>query len=186
MNDKSVRSIVFVAAFTALIIIGAIFSFPVPWNPAVPFTLATMFVILSGMILGPWLGLAAVGLYLLLGIMGLPVFAQGRGGLNVLIGPTGGFLIGYALSAFVAGLFVRTGRGRMPFIILGAFVGILLVYIPGFPWMHFRLMGMVDNWSWASSWNKYTAPFLIVDGLKAAAAVLIASFLKDRIHYPEA
>ena len=57
MKDNTVRSIVLVAAFTALIIVGAIFSFPAPWNPVVPFTLATLFVILAGMLLGPWRGL---------------------------------------------------------------------------------------------------------------------------------
>lgn len=181
MKDNSVRSIVLVAAFTALVIVGAIFSFPAPWNPVVPFTLATLFVILAGMLLGPWRGLAVVGLYLLLGIIGLPVFAGGNGGLQILAGPTGGFLVGYALAAFLAGLIIRIGNGRLPFLILAALVATLAIYLPGLPWMHYRLTGIVDDWSWASTWGKYTAPFLIGDGIKAIAAVVIARFLKDRI-----
>lgn len=181
MKDNSVRSIVLVAAFTALVIVGAIFSFPAPWNPVVPFTLATLFVILAGMLLGPWRGLAVVGLYLLLGIVGLPVFAGGNGGLQILAGPTGGFLIGYALAAFLAGAIVRIGNGSLPFLILAALVATLAIYLPGLPWMHYRLTGIVDDWSWASTWGKYTAPFLIGDGIKAVAAVVIARFLKDRI-----
>ena len=181
MKDTTVRSIVLVAAFAALVIVGAIFSFPAPWNPVVPFTLATLFVILSGMLLGPWRGLAVVGLYLLLGIVGLPVFAGGSGGPQVLVGPTGGFLIGYALAAFLAGLIVRLGGGSRVSLVLAAVVGTLAIYLPGLPWMHWRLMGLVEDWSWASTWGKYTAPFLIGDGIKAVAAVAAAWALRDRL-----
>ena len=186
MKDKTIRSIVLVAAFTALIVVGAIFSFPAPWNPVVPITMATMFVILSGMIMGPWLGLAAVGLYILLGVIGLPVFAGGSGGAQVLVGPTGGFLVGYALAAFLAGWATRLGGSRPVVLAVAAVVGTLGIYIPGVPWMHWRLMGIVDDSSWASTWGKYTLPFLIGAGVKAAAAVVIANFLKDRINRREA
>ena len=172
MNDRTVRSVVLTAAFTALIVVGAIFSFPAPWNPAVPFTMANFFVILSGMLLGPRRGLAAVGLYLLLGFIGLPVFAGGGAGLNVM-SPGFGFLLGYALAAFTAGWVTA--------LILAAFLGVVGNYAPGVPWMHWRLMGTVDDWSWASTWGKYTAPFLVGDGLKAAAAVVITGVLRDRI-----
>jgi len=181
MKDTTVRSIVLVAAFTALIIVGAIFSFPAPWNPVVPFTLATLFVILAGMLLGPWRGLATAGLYLFLGIVGLPVFAGGSGGVQVLAGPTGGFLIGYILAAFLAGLIARIGKSNLTFLIIAALVATLAIYLPGLPWMHYRLTGIVDDWSWASTWGKYTAPFLIGAGIKAIVAVVIARFLKDRI-----
>jgi biotin transport system substrate-specific component len=182
MQDNAVRSMVYVAAFTALIVVGAIFSFPAPWNPVVPFTLATLFVILSGMILGPWLGTACVGLYLLLGAIGLPVFAGGTGGVQVLVGPTGGFLMGYIPSALLGGLIVRWGRGSLAAVIIAALVATLAIYIPGIPWLHWKLMGFVDDWSWASTWGRYTAPFLIGDGIKAVAAVIIVRYLKDRLN----
>lgn len=181
MNDRTLRSVVLVAAFTALIVVGAIFSFPAPWNPVVPFTMANFFVILSGMLLGPWRGLAAVGLYLLLGFIGLPVFAGGSAGLQVMAGPTGGFLVGYALAAFTAGSVTALGGGRKWVLILAAFLGMVGNYAPGVPWMHWRLMGTVDDWSWASTWGKYTAPFLVGAGVKAAAAVVITWVLRDRI-----
>lgn len=181
MNDRTLRSVVLTAAFTALIVVGAIFSFPAPWNPVVPFTMATLFVILSGMLLGPWRGLAAAGLYLLLGFIGLPVFAGGGAGLQVMAGPTGGFLAGYALAAFTAGWVTALGGGRRRVLILAAMLGTAAIYIPGVPWMHWRLMGTVDDWSWVSTWGKYTAPFLIGAGVKAAAAVVIAWVLRDRI-----
>ena len=181
MNDSSVRSIVLVAAFTALVIVGAIFSFPAPWNPVIPLTLATLFVILAGMLLGPWRGVAVTGLYLFLGILGLPVFAGGNAGVQILAGPTGGFLIGYVLAAFLAGIIVRIGKGSMVSLIIAALTATLAIYLPGLPWMHYRLTGIVEDWSWASTWGKYTLPFLIGDGIKAFAAVVIARYLKDRV-----
>ncbi len=181
MQDNTVKSIVLTAAFTALVIVGAIFSFPAPWNPVVPFTLATLFVILSGMILGPWRGAAVTGLYLLLGILGLPVFAGGSGGAQILAGPTGGFLVGYVLAALVSGLIARAGKSSWLLLIIAALSGTLVIYLPGLPWMHYKLTGLVDDWSWTSTWVKYTAPFLIGDAVKAAAAVVIARYLKDRI-----
>jgi biotin transport system substrate-specific component len=181
MKDSSVRSTVLVAAFTALIIVGAIFSFPSPWNPVVPFTMATLFVILSGMMLGPMRGLAAAGLYLFLGIIGLPVFAGGSGGIQVLAGPTGGFLAGYLLAAFLGGVISRAGKNRLGLLIAAALAASVAIYIPGLPWMHYRLTGMVEGWSWASTWGKYTLPFLVGDLIKAIAAVVVARFLKDRV-----
>jgi len=181
MKDNTLRSTVLVAAFTALIIVGAIFSFPAPWNPVVPFTMATLFVILSGMMLGPLRALAATGLYLFLGMIGLPVFAGGSGGIQVLAGPTGGFLAGYLLAALFAGLISRAGRYRLGFLIAAAIVATLAIYIPGLPWMHYRLTGVVEDWSWASTWSRYTMPFLIGDAIKAIAAVIITRVLKDRI-----
>ncbi len=180
MRDQAVRSIVFTAIFTALIVVGAIFSFPAPWNPVVPFTMATLFVVLTGMILGPWLGLASVGLYLLLGTAGLPVFAGGSGGPQVLAGPTGGFLIGYALAAFLAGVISRLGEGLVP-LIIAAVIASLAIYLPGLPWLHWRLTGMAEDWSWVSTWARYTAPFLIGDGIKAIAAVAVTRYLQGRI-----
>ncbi len=181
MNDSRVRSIALVAAFTALVCVGAIFSFPAPWNPVIPFTLATLFVILSGMMLGPGRGLAVVGVYLLLGIIGLPVFSGMRGGIQVLAGPSGGFLVGYALAAAAAGMIVKMAGRSWVSLIAAAVVATLVIYLPGLPWMHRQLMGKVDDWSWASTWGKYTLPFLVGDGVKAIAAVLITRYLGDRV-----
>jgi len=181
VTDSSVRATVLAAAFAALIIVGAIFSFPAPWNPVVPFTLATLFVILAGLILGPWLGLAAVGLYWFMGAVGLPVFAGGSGGIQVFAGPTGGFLVGYGLAALVAGLAARMGRGRLATLIIGAVLGTLVIYLPGLPWMHRQLTGAYPDWTWTTTLGKGALPFLIGDGVKAAAAVLVARVLGDRV-----
>ena len=104
---KTLRMSVFSALFSALIIVGAYLKIPV--GP-VPIVLANFFVLLAGVLLGPKWGAASVGLYLLLGVVGLPVFAGG-GGIAYLTGPTGGFLIGYLPAAFLAGVI---SGGKIP------------------------------------------------------------------------
>ena len=78
----------------------------VPISP-IPITLATLGIYLAAGLLGPWRGAAAVGLYLALGAVGVPVFAGFSAGFPVLFGPTGGFLWGYPPCVVVAGLLCR-------------------------------------------------------------------------------
>lgn len=181
MKDNTIRSIVLVAAFTALIAVGAWLSIPAFWFVAVPVTLATLFVILAGLLLGPWLGLAAVGLYLLAGIVGLPVFANGNSGIGTLLGPTGGFLVGYALAALVAGLISRLKPENVMFLIVAAVAASVLIYLPGVPWLHHWLVGKNPEQDLALTLSKAVLPFLVGDALKAVAAVLIARALAGRI-----
>jgi biotin transport system substrate-specific component len=101
MND-SLRQIVYASLFAALIIVGGYLSLPIPFSP-VPLVLADFFALLAGLTLGAAWGAAAVGLYILLGALGLPVFAGGKAGLAVFFGPTGGFVLGYLVEAVVAG-----------------------------------------------------------------------------------
>ena len=83
----STQKIVYTALFVALIAVCAIIQVPIGM---VPISLATLAVILSGLILGPWLGLLSTLCYLLLGLVGVPIFAGFKGGLSVIAGPTGG------------------------------------------------------------------------------------------------
>ena len=77
---------------------------------AVPFTLQVFAVILSGLLLGPRYGALSQAIYVLLGAVGVPVFAQFSGGLAVVLGPTGGYLVSYPIAAAVAGLAARAAR----------------------------------------------------------------------------
>ena len=95
MNKLQIRTTVLTAVFTALIAAGAYIAVPI--GP-VPIVLTTFFVLLSGLLGGFRIGLYSVGVYLVLGIMGLPVFAGGAGGFAVLAGPTGGYLIPIVMS----------------------------------------------------------------------------------------
>ncbi|MBK7820828.1 MAG: biotin transporter BioY [Tessaracoccus sp.] len=90
---------VFAALLAALSLTPAI---PIGIVP-VPITLQLTGVALAGLCLGWWRGAAAVGLYVLVGLAGLPVFAGGKAGIGVLFGPTGGYLVGFVLSAALIG-----------------------------------------------------------------------------------
>jgi biotin transport system substrate-specific component len=165
-----------VALFAALTAAGTFIAIPLPFSP-VPVVLQNLFALLSGLILGPLLGGLSVGLYLVAGAIGAPVFAGASGGFVRFLGPTGGFLLGYLLSAIVAGCIVgrprgeeKKGRGR---IILGAALGLLAVYVPGL----IRLK-MVMGTTWPGVLAAGFLPFLIGDILKGAAAVIIAPRLR--------
>lgn len=98
--------LVWTALLAACIAVGAWLQLPI--GP-VPITLQPLFVFLAGYLLGPARGAAAVGLYVVAGVLGLPVFAGGRAGLGVVLGPTGGYLLGFMVGAAVTGLTPRRG-----------------------------------------------------------------------------
>jgi len=101
-NSKKAAGMVLSALFAALISAGCFIQIPLPGG--VPVTIQDMLAMLSGMILGPIYGTAAVLLFLVLGCIGLPVFT-GKAGIQIILaGPTGGFLIGYLLGALAAGV----------------------------------------------------------------------------------
>lgn len=112
-RSVSPTAVAHVAVFTALIVAASI----VPAIPigalAVPITLQTLAVLLTGLVLGPVRGGLAVLLYLVLGFAGLPVFAKGASGLQVLSGPTGGYLVGFLLAALLGGALARLVVRRM-------------------------------------------------------------------------
>jgi len=177
-KDKPIESrkllvrISLTALFAALIAAGAFFVIPV--GP-VPIVLQNLFALLSGLILGPVLGAAAVALYLLTGILGFPVFAGGTGGLARLAGPTGGYLVGYLFAAIIAGLIAGRPKARTPLprVVIAVIAGFLAVYVPGVTWLK-----VSQNLDWARSLAVGFTPFIVGDVLKGIAAVIIAPRLR--------
>lgn len=125
-----------VGVFAALIAVLA-FAPPIPvGNAGVPITLQTLGVALAGLVLGPWRGAAAAGLYVALGLLGLPIFAGFAGGLGVLAGPSAGYLLSYPLTALITGLAARAALRRahrrwwVPALFLAAAAGSILATHP--------------------------------------------------------
>ena len=154
------------ATFVALIAVGGWIS--IPFIP-VPITLQTLFVLLSGAVMGRYAVIPA-SLYIVLGIMGLPVFHNGLAGPGVLLGPTGGYILGFVAAAFVTGwAYEKRTRGWK---ILGLIGGTLAIYGFGVIWLVASA-----SLSFIEALIIGVAPFLLGDLLKAAAAYTIAERL---------
>ena len=129
------RTIAYSAAFIGLISLGAWVS--IPFFP-VPLTLQTLFVFLAGMILKRY-AVIPVSLYVVLGAMGLPVFHAGVAGIGILLGPTGGYLIGFIGAGLVVGLAYESGSSALR--ITGLLAGAGIIYASGIAWLVFSLGG---------------------------------------------
>jgi biotin transport system substrate-specific component len=159
------RAMVRAALFAALTAVGAYLSIPmVP----VPMVLQNMVVFLTGLLLGPRWGVAAVGLYLLAGACGLPVFAGATGGIGRFAGPTGGFLLGYLPAVAVVG-WIAGARGGIARDVGAMIAGAVVLYACGIPWLA-AVTGLPLERAAAVG----LLPFLPGDAVKIAAAALIA------------
>jgi len=155
-----------VVAGSALIALAAQVSLPLPFSP-VPVTGQTFAVLLIAAALGSRLGPATVALYVAEGLVGLPVFAGGAAGPARLAGPTGGYLAGFVLAAFVVGLLAERGWDRrVGTCILAMLAGEVAIYALGLAWLsRFPLpVGLLEAG---------LLPFLAGDAYKLAAAALV-------------
>jgi len=152
--------------FALVLAVSSKIQLPVPGSP-VPATLQTLAVILAGSTLGPWGGMASVATYLAAGVTGAPVFAFG-GGPAYLMGPTGGYLLGFLPAAWVAGLMTRDHQAFWR--LFGGFAAACaMIHI--FGWAQLAaLMGP------AAAFQAGVLPFVAFDLLKA----LLAAFLVTR------
>ncbi len=129
------RTIAYSAAFIGLISLGAWVS--IPFFP-VPLTLQTLFVYLSGMILKRY-AVIPVSVYVILGALGLPVFHAGVAGIGILLGPTGGYLVGFIGAGLVVGLAYESGSAAVR--VSGLLAGAGVIYASGIAWLVFSLGG---------------------------------------------
>ena len=169
-SSNQLRMMVYASLFAALTAVGAFLAIPI--GP-VPIVLQNMFVYLAGLLLGGRWGLASVGVYLLAGACGLPVFAGGLGGISRFIGPTGGYLIGYLPAVFLIGTISQKANPRVVSDVLAMICGTLVLYACGVSWLKIAT-GLPP--AKALALGMY--PFLIGDALKIAAAAVIARALR--------
>ncbi len=121
--------IIGVSVFVILTAFGAYVYIPLPFTP-VPITLQTLFVFLSGIYLGASLGSLSQFIYVLLGITGLPIFAMGREGLNIILGPTGGYLVAFPIASFIAGKLISENSTPKRNI-LSLLLSLFIIYFSG-------------------------------------------------------
>jgi biotin transport system substrate-specific component len=129
MSKINMRQMTLVSLFAALTAVGALISIPIY---PVPLTLQTLFTLLAGMTLGSVMGALSQIIYVLLGVVGLPVFAGFKAGIGILLGPTGGFLFGFIFSAYIIGKLIELKKEKNIFYyFLVGFLGIVIIYFIG-------------------------------------------------------
>ncbi len=160
-----VRNIALIVVGALLIYLTARIAFPVPGSP-VPVTGQTFGVLLAGGALGFRRGVSSVALYVLIGLVGLPLFAENKGGFGVIFGASGGYLIGFVIAGAIVGRLAELGWDRR---ILGAVVAMLignvLIYLVGVPWLI-----VVAKLDLAAGIAQGVTPFLLGDAIKLALA----------------
>ena len=169
----------------ALILIGAVLIFasakvsiPVPGSP-VPITGQTFGVLLVGGALGFRRGLLSIAVYVAIGLIGLPFFAENKGGIAVLTGATGGYIVGFLVAGSLVVRLAELGWDRRIVGALGAMaIGNIVIYLIGVPWLM-----AVAGFDLATGIAKGLTPFLLGDVLKlilAAAAFPVAWWVVGR------
>lgn len=173
----NIRRAVLVALFAVFTAVGAFVRVPVP---GVPFTLQVPAVLLSGVVLGPWLGAASQLAYIAVGLLGLPVFATG-GGPGYVLTPTFGFLVGFVAAAAVVGLVAGDpARSASPRTSLALVLGILTIYLVGVPWFGWNLAVYQRKAVPAAVLWKFAAVYLPLDLLKAALVLPVTRVIRSR------
>jgi len=172
------KDLAYVAVCAVLMAVCSWISIPA----TVPFTLQTFAVFCTLGLIGGKRGTAAIVVYLLLGALGVPVFAGFSGGIGILIGTTGGYLLGFILMGLVYWLGERLGKGSRVVLIGAMVLGLALCYAFGTAWFMFvyaRQSGAVGLGT-ALAWC--VIPFILPDLAKLALAVFLSDKLRRALH----
>jgi biotin transport system substrate-specific component len=171
----SVRDITQIGIFTALTAVGAFISIPI--GP-VPITLQTFFVLLSGIILGSKKAMFSQITYLLLGLIGFPIFSGFSGGLQHIFKPSFGFIVGYVTAAYVVGKLTEE-KTATRYLWAAVLTGTFIIYAFGLPYMYYILNIMLNNnFSINRIFQLGMFAFIPGDVLKAVIIIFTANRLK--------
>ena len=168
------KDLVLCSIFAAITSILSQISIPIPFT-TVPLTMQIFSVALTGMVLGSKRGFISIMIYLILGAIGIPVFAQMSGGIGVLIGPTGGFLLGCPFMAFIVGLVCEKSSSKIH-IMLSMIVGLIVIYIIGI-----IMFSLITKSSLYQSLLACVLPFVLVDIIKLILAVSVGTTIVKRV-----
>ena len=172
--SKQLLMTIYAALMAALMAVGAFLAVPI--GP-VPIVLQNLFVFLAGLLLGSRWGLTSVLVYILAGGLGLPIFAGGMGGIGRLVGPTGGYLVGYIPAVYLIGLISEKVSSKVLWDVSAMIVGAFVVYACGVTWLKI-LSGM----TFGKTLTVGMAPFLIGDAIKIAAAIPITKAVRPIVN----
>ncbi|MCL1631657.1 biotin transporter BioY [Sporolactobacillus sp. CPB3-1] len=173
MNHTRLKNYILCALFAAITAILAQVTIPLP---IIPISGQTLAVGLTATILGSRYGTVSMIVYAGLGAIGLPVFAGMSGGLGVLIGPSGGYITGFILTALVTGLILEHTQFNTPMALVANIVGMFVTLAVGTIQLKFVL-----DLSWAKAMAAGVYPFLIVGIVKAVIASVVGILVRQRL-----
>ena len=180
MTRSRTYGLVLAAVFTAVTAVLSLVTVPLPFT-AVPLSLSLLAVFLCGALLEPKWAATAQLAYLLLGMAGMPAFSGFRGGLSVIAGPTGGFLIAYPLMALAISLTVkRTDKRTFPVLLAGMALALVICYAVGSVWLM-----VVTGADVGTALTAAVFPFVLPDILKAVAAAVTTRAIECRMKNAE-
>lgn len=151
------------------------FSIPLPFN-LVPISLTNLVICFTMYILGMKKGTISYCIYLLLGLVGLPVFSGFTGGAGKLLGPTGGYLIGFIFLALISGFFIDKWGNNMLLCMTGMIVGEAVMYLFGTAWLAYQAHMSFGAALWAG-----VIPFLPGDFIKIVLAMIVGPQIRNRL-----
>ena len=166
------QEMTYIALCTAVMCILAPLSISIPISP-VPISLTIFAILISAYVLGLKNCVFSFLLYALIGLVGVPVFSRFTGGPAVLLGPTGGYIIGFVFVAFFAGLFIERFEGRRYMHLIGMMIGIAICYAFGTAWL-----AQQAGLSFSEALYAGVIPFIPADAVKMAAAIAIGPKLR--------
>ncbi len=170
LKHKALLDMIYVALFAAVICVCSLISINIG---EVPITLQTFAVCAAAAMLGWKRGTLSVIIYILLGAIGLPVFAGGSGGFGIIAGSTGGYIVGFIFTALIVGFVADKFNRKIIALVIAMVVGILVCYAFGTPWFMF-----VTNMDLVTSLGYCVIPFLIPDAVK----IIVATVLVNRLN----
>ncbi|HIU64764.1 MAG TPA: biotin transporter BioY [Candidatus Avacidaminococcus intestinavium] len=169
------HDLIYAAIFAALISALAIISIPLPFTP-VPVSGQSLGVMLTGCLLAPRQSALAIITFLLLGAIGLPVFAGFSGGLGIILGPRGGYLFGYLVGAIMISVGKGSGQNFWQLASANLFGGILIVYLIGVPWLSVTTGISLDKALYIGA-----LPFILGDIIKVFIATSLGLTINKRL-----
>lgn len=169
----TLKELILTAEFAAIISVLSQFTIPLG---LIPLTGQTFAIGLAATFLGKKLGTTSVLLYLLLGLIGLPVFAGMSGGIGVLFGPTGGYLIGFPFQAWLTGWFLEKIGASYSSALFANLLGAIATLIFGMFWLQFS-----SGLTLASAFSSGFLPFVLPGIIKAVGAAYMGVLLKRRL-----
>ncbi|MFP4697321.1 MAG: biotin transporter BioY [Eubacteriales bacterium] len=174
INNK-IKDMVYIALFAVLITICSWISIPA----IVPFTLQTFAIFITLGLLGGKRGTLSILVYIFIGSIGIPVFANFSGGLGVLLGPTGGYIIGFLFLALIYWLITTLFGNKLAISIISMFLGLLICYIFGTIWYMIESGNPI---SLTKALSLCVIPFIIPDLIKMLLAIILTKRLNSHVN----